>query len=68
MPFDRLHPLPYDKVLALSKLKVFAKDSFNVVEMVQFPSCENWLPAFSTFPAMFQKSSFQGMSQAGFVR
>ena len=32
----RFNPLPDDKILALSKLKAFADDNFNVAEMVHF--------------------------------
>ena len=36
--WERVKPLPDDKILALSKLKAFADDNFSVAQMVQIYS------------------------------
>ena len=56
-------PLEDAKILALSNLKIFAGNNFNVVQMMEsfHDRVENimgkwrecWLPAFSSFPTMF---------------
>ena len=61
-----INSIPKDK--ALSKLKAFADDKFNIAKMMisLFDRVENivgkrrkcWLPAFSPFPAMFSKGLF----------
>ena len=63
-----LYSLPVNKILALSKLKAFAKNSFGVAQVVQvlFGRVENILVKlgsagswhFPIFPLMFLKDFF----------
>ena len=63
-----LNSLPNDKIVDWSKLKEFANDNSNGVQIIIYVHNweENtvgkeekcWLPAFSSFPTMFSKASF----------
>ena len=67
--YSHLNPLPDNKILALSKLKAFADDNFQVAKAIQIfllcgrKHCMKWgkclLPAISPFFLQcFQKASF----------